>query len=203
MALRTPLSRRLVRALAPVALLAVVGLAVAGCGGSSSSTSDKGEASPAITEVSAGTITSAGQLELPAKGGTVITLAGFGATNAADGLQLSIAQLEQMRTVKATVYEPFLKRNVEFQGVELQDLLDLAELPVGTKKIDSVAYNEYAVTLPTSILDHSGVILATRADGQLIPLDKGGPTRIVFTDDHPDTENQSLWIWSTKTLTVK
>lgn len=132
-----------------------------------------------------------------------LLVAGFGASNAADGLQLSIAQLEQLRTVKAEVYEPFLKRNVVFQGVELQGLMDIASLPEGTEQVDSVAYHEYAVTLPASILKHSGVILATRADGELIPLDKGGPTRIVFTDDHPDTKNESLWIWSTKTLTLK
>lgn len=85
----------------------------------------------------------------------------------------------------------------------LQDLLDVAGAPRDFTAIDSAAYNEYAVTLPATILRHAGVVLATRADGETIPLDKGGPTRIVFTDSHPDAKNESLWIWSTKVLALR
>lgn len=182
--------------------LAVIALAVAGCGGSKKSGS-AATPSKAISEVAAGTLKAGDTVPVPAPADVALTITGGTAKDTGGTLALSIAQLESMRTVEATVYEPFLKRNVTFRGVPLQDLLDLAGVPDGFSKIDSVAYNEYAVTLPATILRHQGVVLATRADGKLIPLDKGGPSRIVFTDDHPDTKNESLWIWSTKTMALR
>lgn len=114
---------------------------------------------------------------------------------------LSIDQLESMTTVSATVHEPFLDRDVVFQGVPVDALLDVLDVGADVTSLHAVALNEYAVDLPVSIADHPGAILATRADGALIPVDQGGPTRIVFTDDHPDAADQSLWIWSLSSLT--
>ena len=181
--------------------LGLVALLVAGCGGSGSSGQVPGADS--LTQVSVGSIAPGDVILAPASGDVILTITGGSATNAGKELRLSLAQLESMRTVTATVYEPFLKRNVTFAGVPLQDLLDIAGVPGGFSKIDSAAYNEYAVTLPATILRHAGVLLATRADGETIPLDKGGPTRVVFTDTHPDTKNESLWIWSTKVLALR
>ena len=68
--------------------------------------------------------------------------------------------------------------------------------------LHTLALDEYAVDLPMSITDVEGAILATRADGALITLDQGGPTRVVRTDSHPQARDESLWIWSLKSLSV-
>ncbi len=189
------------RAVSALVALGLVALLAVGCGGSKSSAKVPGAA--ALTQVARGTIAPGAVIPAPASGDVILTITGGSATNAGKELRLSLAQLDAMRTVTATVYEPFLKRNVTFRGVPLQDLLDVAGAPRGFTEIDSAAYNEYAVTLPATILRHAGVLLATRADGEKIPLDKGGPTRVVFTDNHPDTTNESLWIWSTKVLALR
>ena len=197
----SPRGSRHWRVVSALVTLGLVALLVTGCGGSGSS--GKVPGADSLTQVSAGSIAPGAVIPAPAGSDVVITITGGSATNAGKELRLSLAQLESMRTVTATVYEPFLKRNVTFQGVPLQDLLDIAGAPGDFTEIDSAAYNEYAVTLPATILRHAGVLLATRADGETIPLDKGGPTRVVFTDTHPDTKNESLWIWSTKVLALR
>jgi hypothetical protein len=187
-------------------VLAVLALVVAGCGsggGSEPTGAPKGTPTSAVTEIAPGTLVAGDEVSAPAEDDVVLTLTGVGTTNADGELRLSIAQLESMRTVEATLYEPFLKRDVTFRGVLLEDLLAIAAPPEGWEAIDSVAYNEYAVTLPSSITRHQGALLATRADGQLIPIDKGGPSRIVFTEDHPDVKNESLWIWSTRSMAFR
>lgn len=201
-------TRRHAAALPLLIALAVLALVVAGCGsdggGDSNATASTTTAlNSAFTEISPGTLVAGDEVPAPAEDDVVLTLTGVGTTNADGELRLSITQLESMRTVEATLYEPFLKRDVTFRGVLLDDLLAIAAPPEGWKAIDSVAYNEYAVTLPSSITRHQGVLLATRADGELIPIDKGGPSRIVFTEDHPDVKNESLWIWSTRSMAFR
>ncbi len=152
----------------------------------------------AIAVVHEATIATVADLAAPAAADVALTV------EYADGtsVQLSIAQLEALRTVAATVHEPFIDRVIVFEGVPLSDMFRFLGIPKTVPKLHTLALNEYAVDLPMSITDVEGAILATRADGALLPLDEGGPTRVVLTDDHPQAQDQSLWIWSLKTLSV-
>jgi len=167
-------------------LLAVL----AGCG----SSPDK---SPVVVLHDA-TIATVADLTTPAEADVVLTF------ERADGrsVQLSIAQLEDLKTVSATLYEPFLDKRVTFQGVPLRDLFDFLQIPASVTTLHTVALNEYAVDLPVSVANSPEAILATRAGGELIPVDQGGPTRVVFTDGHPQAGDESLWVWSLKTVSI-
>ena len=184
-------------------VLVALPLAVA-CGSSEAdgSAATGTSASPAssgpFTEVTAGTLSDE-TVPVPAEGDVTLVVLGAGRANAAGELRLSLADLERLPMVEAVVFEPFIKRDVVFQGVRLEDLLAFADLP-DSAAIHAVALNDYAVDLPVEVLRREGTLLATRADGRPITLEDGGPTRIVFTDDHPDTGNESLWIWSLASL---
>ncbi|WP_336921079.1 molybdopterin-dependent oxidoreductase [Aquipuribacter sp. SD81] len=157
------------------------------------------DAAAAVTTVSAGSVSTVDDVPAPDEDDVVLTFTG-GATNTDGELRLSLAQLESMPTVEATVHEPFLDEDVVFRGVPLEDVLALVDLPDDVDTVHTVAYNEYAVDLPLSVADTPGAILATRADGEEIALEDGGPTRVVFTDEHPAAGDEALWIWSLATV---
>ncbi|RYV52920.1 molybdopterin-dependent oxidoreductase [Pengzhenrongella frigida] len=159
--------------------------------------SSTAQASPVVV-VHEATLATLSNLEPPTAADVALTV------ERADGtlVQLSIPQLEALHTVSAELYEPFLDTRVTFQGVPLRDLFAFLEIPASATQLHTVALNEYEVYLPVSIADDPEAILATRADGELIPLDEGGPTRVVLTDDHPQAHDESLWIWSLKILSI-
>lgn len=149
-----------------------------------------------VTEVRAGSIRTLADLGAPTDEDVVLTLTWDGA----DPVRLTLDQIEAMRTVSVEIHEPFLDRTVEFEGVALGELLELTGMPDEVTVLHTVALNEYAVDIPVPAATDPAAILATRADGERIPVDAGGPTRVVLTDDHPDVRDESLWIWSIATV---
>ncbi|WP_380169393.1 molybdopterin-dependent oxidoreductase [Jannaschia sp. R86511] len=131
----------------------------------------------------------------------VLTLLG-GADNGAagEGVALSLEQVEQLGTRELEVYEPFLEQDVSFTVVPLADVLALAELDPDVTTLHTIAYNEYAVDITRETAETPGAWLATRADGEPIAVADGGPTRVVFTDEHPEAGDEALWIWSIATV---
>jgi hypothetical protein len=194
------MNRTTVRAMLAGTALAIVALTASACGGS---TEPAAEAADGVTEVAAGSLTAGDAVPAPAAADVVLSITGGATSNVGSELRLTLADLASMHTVEADVYEPFLKRRVRFRGVPLADVLALAGAPDGATALDTVALNEYAVTLPLDVLRHPGAIVATQADGAAIPVDDGGPTRVIFTDDHPDTRDESLWIWSLATVRIR
>ncbi|GIG28366.1 molybdopterin-dependent oxidoreductase [Cellulomonas marina] len=171
-------------------VLCLAGAAVAGLASCSDGTSAQ------VHAVSAGTVVEVADLTTPAAEDVVLTVEG----TSSGTVTLSMADLEAMPTVEAEVYEPFLEERVTFRGVALAELLRVVGVPQDATVLHSLALNDYAVDVPLTVADHPGAVLATRADGEPIPLEEGGPTRLVLTDDHPDTRDQSLWIWSIASL---
>ena len=48
----------------------------------------------------------------------------------------------------------------------------------------------------------SQMLLATKADGKHMPVDRSGPIRIVFPDGSSLGRNPDLWIWSVSSMKV-
>ncbi len=192
---QTPM-RRLAAAAVAVAALATV----AGC--SADTTPSATGPATSLEQVSAGTLATGDPAPAPDAQQTVLTITGAPVHNAGDRLRLSLAQLDEMRQVEARVWEPFKKKHIVFRGVALADVLAFAGVDHPTGKLHTVALNEYAVDIPTTVLDEPGCFIATRADGKPIPVAKGGPIRVVFTDDHPQAKDQSLWNWSLASIKI-
>jgi hypothetical protein len=182
-----------------VAVVAIAIVVLAGCQRDEQGPQAPATA-PATQEISPGTL-AAGEKVSPPKGEVVLTMSGEIAThNKGKQLALDIASLERMRTVRMETTEPFLKRKVTFEGVLLSDLLAVAGVGDSASKINMAALDDYKVDFTVADARSSQMLLATKADGKRMPVDKAGPIRIVFPDTSSLGRNPDLWIWSVATM---
>lgn len=111
----------------------------------------------------------------------------------------TMSQLEKLATVKITIEEPFVKKQQTFDGVELKTLLDAAGITVG-EKINTIALNEYEFADTVANFESNHAILAVKRDGKNIPMDQGGPVRLVFNSDSKYFTYLDAWNWSLRTI---
>ena len=179
------------RALALVSILAV-----AGCGAATTS--------PAYERVSESSLASAQPIPAPA-GAAALTMTGrVAATNAAAGVELDLATIEQMGLVQYTVRDPWLEREFEFTGVLMTDLLAAVGASPDATSIKITALDDYQVDISVADLQRWPIMLATQTGGAPMSIEDKGPTRIVFPAD-PDIDTiryKDFWIWQIKTIEV-
>jgi hypothetical protein len=189
-----------------IAALAAV-LALTACGSATPATT----AAPApratattATIVSIATLKPGQDVPAPA-GKPVFTVTGkISATNRGGTLVFDQRTVEQLGLVQVTLYEPWTKQNLEFRGVWLRDLVALAGASTAATRLHITALDDYAVDLTLADIRAGGIMLATRAgDGSAIPIDQGGPTRIVFLDGVAAGANADQWVWSIKQIDVR
>jgi hypothetical protein len=111
--------------------------------------------------------------------------------------------LERLGVHQVRLYEPWTKENLDFRGVWLQDLVNVAGVQPGATKLHLIALDDFAVDLSLADIRTGGIMIATSTgDGSAIPIDKGGPTRIVFLNGVKAGVNPDQWLWSIKTIDV-
>ena len=178
-------------------------LAVAACGGKQEeapTAAAPDASSPQV--VDGGTLVAGEKISAP-EGEVVLTVSGdIGAANKGRTLALDLASLEQMRRVRLEAAEPFLKRRVMFEGVLLSDLLAVAGVPDSASTVSLTALDDYKVDFKVADVRSSQMLLATKADGKHMPVDRSGPIRIVFPDSSSLGRNPDLWIWSVESMKV-
>jgi hypothetical protein len=186
-----------------VVVALVAALAVAACGGKEEAPTQAAAPDPSTPRVvDDGTLAAGEKISAP-KGEVVLTVTGdIGTANKGNRLELDLASLEKMRRVRVEAAEPFLKRRVTFEGVLLADLLEVAGVPDSASKVSLTALDDYKVDFKVSDVRSSQMLLATKADGKHMPVDRSGPIRIVFPDSSTLGRNPDLWIWSVSTMKV-
>jgi hypothetical protein len=191
------------RSIRLIVVALVVALAVAACGGKDEappSTAAPDASTPQV--VDDGSLAAGQKISAPA-GEVVLTVTGdIGTANKGKRLELDLASLEKMRRVRMEAAEPFLKRRVMFEGVLLSDLLAVAGVPDSASKISLTALDDYKVDFKVADVRSSQMLLATKADGKHMPVDRSGPIRIVFPDSSSLGRNPDLWIWSVASMKV-
>jgi hypothetical protein len=191
------------RSIRLVVVALVAALAVAACGGKQEEApkaAAPNASSPQV--VDDGTLAAGEKISSP-KGEVVLTVSGdIGAANKGKTLELDLASLEQMRQVRLEAAEPFLKRRVTFEGVLLADLLAVAGVPDTASTVSLTALDDYKVDFKVADVRSSQMLLATKADGKHMPIDRSGPLRIVFPDGSSLGRNPDLWIWSVSSMKV-
>jgi hypothetical protein len=191
------------RSIRLVVLALVAALAVAACGGKDDTpqqTGAPGASTPTV--VDDGTL-AAGEKPPAPKGEVVLTVTGaIGAHNKGKRLEFDLASLERMRRVRLEAAEPFLKRRVMFEGVLLSDLLAVAGVADSATRVSLTALDDYKVDFKVADVRSSQMLLATKADGKHMPVDRSGPIRIVFPDGSTLGRNPDLWIWSVSSMKV-
>jgi hypothetical protein len=191
------------RSIRLVVVALVMALAVAACGGKDKVAPQAAAPSASTPQVVDDGSLAAGQKVSAPQGEVVLTLTGdIGTANKGSKLELDLASLEQMRRVRVEAAEPFLKRRVTFEGVLLSDLLAVAGVPDSASKISMTALDDYKVDFTLADVRSSQMLLATRADGKHMPVDRSGPIRIIFPDSSSLGRNPDLWIWSVASMKV-
>jgi hypothetical protein len=191
------------RSIRLVVVALTAALVVAACGGKEEQAPEAAAPSASSPQViDDGTLTAGEKIAAP-KGEVVLIMTGeIAAANKGRALELDLASLEQMRRVRLETAEPFLKRRVTFEGVLLADLLAVAGIRDSASKVSLTALDDYKVDFKVADVRSSQMLLATKADGKHMPIDRSGPIRIVFPDSSSLGRNPDLWIWSVSELKV-
>jgi len=167
------------------AVAAAVALALVGC------TSTAEPAPEPSTESAYGGFA----VDPPATDEVVLTIEG-GAT-----VDFTYGELQDLATVEIAIVEPFVEQEQTFTGVPLADLLAGAGVAADAR-IETIALNDYRYADTVAQWTENGALLAVFRDGELIPMDQGGPIRIVFAADSPAFDLLDAWNWSLRTIAV-
>lgn len=126
-----------------------------------------------------------------------------GVTTADGTVALHRSTLDRLTQVELRAYEPWLKRTMTFRGVWLADALAVTGA-TDPRSVRITALDDYTVELTGADLRSGGILLATGdGTGGALPVDDGGPTRIVFQDGTRAGENADQWIWSLRTIDTR
>jgi hypothetical protein len=142
------------------------------------------------------------------KGPVVLKIDGkISQTNSGAALQLDMATLESMGVVQYQVDDPFAKKKILYAGVLISQLLKIVGAAPDATTLTLRALDDYSTDMKISDVKKWPVLLATRADGAYMPIDKNGPLISVFPfNDFPEIDHltyDAQWLWALAGITVK
>ena len=112
----------------------------------------------------------------------------------------TLAMLEQQQL---TIVEPFIEEEQTFTGPLWADVLRASGIDLDAgHTIELMALDDYVAEIPTDPATLDRAVLAHLVDGDPIPIEEGGPIRLVYPPDNPAAENANNWIWSIRTARV-
>jgi len=187
---RSPARRRSTRA----AMLLAVALAVAACTGVATTAplapSDEDPATAGDADVYGGF-----PIDPPAADEVVLTLVG------ARTVELTMGELDALAHRDVTFVEPFVQITQTFRVVPLAELLELAGI-MPRETVDTIALNDYRYRDDVRTLLDAEALLAVARDVAPIPMDAGGPIRLVFDTTSSYHGFLDAWNWSLRRVEV-
>lgn len=132
----------------------------------------------------------------PAADEVILTIVGPAETD-----EYSITDLEKLASDPITIEEPFIKAEQTFTGVPLNILFEAAGI-TSDLKVSTIALNDYKFEDLAGKFTASEGILAIKRNDSLIPMDQGGPIRIVFPAGTSYFDYLDAWNWSLRTIEV-
>ena len=129
----------------------------------------------------------------PAADEIVLTL------NGEETIELTYSELQTRASVTYDILEPFVLREESFTGVLLEELAAEAGI-ASDARVETVALNGYQYADTLAALVDSGAIVAVARDGEPIPMDEGGPIRLVYPTDSEYADFLDAWNWSLRTI---
>ncbi|HEX9824089.1 MAG TPA: molybdopterin-dependent oxidoreductase [Actinomycetota bacterium] len=141
-------------------------------------------------------------------GEEILTISGeIGTTNDRGRLAFDMATLESLGLVSYDVEDPWDQKEVTYTGVLMSELLAVAGAASDARSVRIVALDDYRVSIPIDEIHRWPVLLATRADGEVIGVESGGPSRIIYPyGTFPEIDgvtHDDLWIWSVERMTIR
>ncbi len=177
-----------------VLLALLVGATLSGCSagaaGAASSTSES-SATEAVAENPYGGF----PVDPPSDDEVVLTVTG------AESVDYTIPELRALAETEVEIYEPFVKENQTFVGVNLGTLFEASGIEA-TDEVLTIALNDYRYQDKASAFTASNGVLAVERNGEIIPMDAGGPIRIIFPDGNEYPDYLDAWNWSLRSIEV-
>lgn len=173
-------------------ILGSLAVAVGACS-SSDNSSDTTVVTPGVTANPYG----AGLVDPPEPGESILKIDVRGSVT-----EFSMESLQKLPATTVELFEPFIKTQSSFTGVSLADLFSAVGIKVDDE-VDTQALNEYRYVNSAGKFTGSDGLLAYEQNGKLIPMDLGGPIRIVFPDGTSLSNVLDAWNWALSSITVK
>lgn len=110
---------------------------------------------------------------------------------------LDLAELDKMPQKRIVTTTPWTEGDQVFDGVAGPAIAAMA--PQGAKEILVTAHNEYQAEIPLADFIAGKAILATRRNGELMPIRAKGPYWVIYNfDEMPpanaaEIEHRSVW----------
>ncbi len=163
--------------------------------------------STTYTSVTTGTIKPGDSIPAPT-GDSILTINGnISQKNSGDALQFDLATLESIGLIEYDVNDPFVKKNIVYTGVLFSQLLKVAGASSDATTITLSALDDYSVDMKIEDVNKWPILVALKADGEHMPIDKNGPLiNIIPYDDFPELDHltyDAVWVWSLSEITVK
>jgi hypothetical protein len=131
----------------------------------------------------------------PAADEVVLTLVG------SRTVEFTMGELDALALREVSFVEPFVKVEQTFRVVPLADLFEAAGI-VPRDTVDTIALNDYRYSDSARALVDAGALLAVARDGGPIPMDAGGPIRLVFDVESSYHGFLDAWNWSLRSIRV-
>jgi len=122
-----------------------------------------------------------------------------------EAVDFTLAELEALGTASITTSSPWESNAITFTGVPLATLMRV----VGAtgEKAAIVALNKYRTEIPVSDFTDHGVILASRKNGEPMPISDKGPLFVVYPfDDKPELNTEvyhSRSAWQVRSIIIE
>ena len=116
-------------------------------------------------------------------------------------IDYTMGQLQALGTQKINIMEPFAKKQQSFEGVPLKTIFEAADIKPADH-LQTIALNEYVFKDTAANLEANNGLMAISRDGADIPMDQGGPIRIVFPTSSKYFTYLDAWNWSMRTIKV-
>jgi hypothetical protein len=116
-------------------------------------------------------------------------------------VELTMGDLGALGGVDVTFVEPFVKVTQTFRVVPLAELFGLVGITTDDT-VDTIALNDYRFRDGAGALLAADALLAFARDGAAIPMDAGGPIRLVFEPSSDYHGFLDAWNWSLRTIRV-
>ena len=121
--------------------------------------------------------------------------------NGEKSLNLSLNDLRNLPQVQVTVFEPFVKSEISFKGVAMNELFRLVDIE-SDDNVLTVALNDYTYSNFAREFVGTEAFLAYEQEGGAILMSRGGPIRIIVPNDKSLTESLEVWNWSLAEIRV-
>lgn len=132
-----------------------------------------------------------GAITAQAAGSGKVVLTVSGKVTSGNAVDFTIAELEALGTSSITTSSPWEPDKITFEGVPLAVLMQA----VGARgdKVAILALNKYRTEVPiTDFIDH-GVILASRKNGEPMPINDKGPLFVIYPFDEKPELNTEIY----------